>query len=619
MGKASVYFGQMDPEVIALEKAYDIIAEKIGVDPKWFREVVRPQEALYVLADHSRTVSWMIADGVIPSNSGAGYLARLLIRRILRNMAIAGVDVTLVELFDMHLKELKTDYPEVWEARSLILELVDLEEKKYREVLKSAPSVVKKVAEEARRRGRPGLEPDDLVALYDSFGLPPEIVADTAKSLGVEVKTPDDFYSRLAARHTRREKQPEKTLVEMAKVVDLPRTRELFYEDPYMRSFKAKVLRVVDGRYVVLDQTAFYAEGGGQPADIGVLKYAGGEAKVVDVQRVGHVIVHVVEGQPPPEGAEVAGEIDWARRYALMKMHTGTHVLIQSIRRVLGPHIWQAGAQKDIPSSRIDVTHYKLPTPEEIAQIEKLANSVVQANLPVLVRIMPRNEAEAKYGFILYQGGVVPAREIRVVQVGPDDAPFDVQACGGTHLRQTGEIGLIKIQKVERIADGVVRFIFTTGMHAVSYLQDLERQAAEAASVAGGSRENLVDAVRRLAQRAEDAERKARRYMELYASILTETLRGEPAGRYKLAVVELDDEELAKRLAQGATSRDKDLVLIVAGGERVSIYTGGVDVAPIVKALREIGFRGGGSKTFAQGQYKGDLQTLKEAVKKALS
>ena len=619
MGKASVYFGQMDPEVIALEKAYDIIAEKIGVDPKWFREVVRPQEALYVLADHSRTVSWMIADGVIPSNSGAGYLARLLIRRILRNMAIVGMDVPLVELFDMHLKELKADYPEVWEARSLILELIDLEEKKYRDVLKSAPSVVRRVAEEARRRGRSGLEPDDLVALYDSFGLPPEIVAETAKSLGIEVKVPDDFYSRLAARHTRREKQPEKTLVEMAKVVDLPRTRELFYEDPYMRSFNARVLKVIDGRYVVLDQTAFYAEGGGQPADTGVLRYAGGEVKVVDVQRVGHVIVHVVEGQPPPEGAEVAGEIDWERRYALMKMHTGTHVLIQSIRRVLGPHIWQAGAQKDVPSSRIDVTHYKLPTPEEISQIEKLANSVVQANLPVYVRIMPRNEAEAKYGFILYQGGVVPAREIRVVQVGPDDAPFDVQACGGTHLRQTGEIGLIKIQKVERIADGVVRFIFTTGMHAISYLQELERQAVEAASVAGGSKENLVEAVKRLAQRAEEAERKARRYMELYASILAETLEGEPVGRYKVAVVELDDEELAKRLAQTATSRDRDLILIVAGGGRVSIYTGGVDVAPIVKALKEIGFRGGGSKTFAQGQYKGDIQTLKEVVKKALA
>jgi alanyl-tRNA synthetase len=232
MGKASVYFGQMDPEVIALEKAYDIIAEKIGVDPKWFREVVRPQEALYVLADHSRTVSWMIADGVIPSNSGAGYLARLLIRRTLRNMALAGIDVPLVELFDMHLKELKADYPEVWDARSLILELVELEEKKYREVLKSAPSVVKKAVEEARRRGKPSLDADDLVALYDSAGLSPEIVADTAKSLGVEVKTPDDFYSRLAARHTRREKQPEKTLVEMAKVMDLPGPGSCFTRTP---------------------------------------------------------------------------------------------------------------------------------------------------------------------------------------------------------------------------------------------------------------------------------------------------------------------------------------------------------------------------------------------------
>jgi alanyl-tRNA synthetase len=107
--------------------------------------------------------------------------------------------------------------------------------------------------------------------------------------------------------------------------------------------------------------------------------------------------------------------------------------------------------------------------------------------------------------------------------------------------------------------------------------------------------------------------------MELYASILTETLRGEPAGRHKLAVVELDDEELAKRLAQEATSRDRDLILVVVGGGRVSIYTGGADVAPIVDALRAVGFRGGGSKTFAQGQYKGDLQTLKEAVKKALT
>ncbi|ABO09408.1 alanyl-tRNA synthetase [Pyrobaculum calidifontis JCM 11548] len=618
MAKASIYFGQMDPEVISLDKAYDIIAEKIGVDGKWLREVVKPQEALYVLADHSRTVAWMIADGVIPSNSGAGYLARLLIRRALRGLMLAGVDAPLVELFDLHLKELRYDYPEVWEARSLILELVDMEEKKYREVLKSAPAVVKRALEENRRRGKAGLDKEDLVTLYDSYGLPPEVVAEAAKSMGIEVKVPDDFYSLLASRHVRREKGREATLVEMAKVADLPRTRELFYEDAYMRTFKAKVLRVIDGKYVVLDQTAFYAEGGGQPADTGVLRHSGGVAKVVDVQRVGHVIVHVVEGDVPQEGSEVVGEVDWERRYALMKMHTGTHVLIQSIRRVLGPHIWQAGAQKDIPFSRIDVTHYKLPTPEEVAKIERLANDVVQRDLPVYVKVMPRNEAEAKYGFILYQGGVVPAREIRVVQIGPDDEPYDVQACGGTHLRRTGEIGLIKVHKVERIADGVVRFIFTTGPHAVAYVQELERQAAEAAALGGGSKEELVEVVKRLLKRAEEAEKKARHYAELYAAALAENLKAEAVGQRRLAVVELDDEELAKRVALLATKRDPDLVLVVKAGERVTIYTGGVDVGPIVKALREIGFRGGGSKTFAQGVYAGDVEKLKEAIRRAL-
>lgn len=619
MTKASIYFGQMDPEVIGLDKAYDIIAQKVGVEPRWLKETLRPQEALYVLADHSRTVSWMIADGVIPSNSGAGYLARLLIRRTLKNLTLAGIETPLTELFALHLAQLKTDYPEVWDARDLILELVDLEERKYREVLKSAPTAVRKAVEEARRRGAATLEPQDLVTLYDSYGIPPEVAAETARQIGVEVKIPDDFYSRLAARHARKEQQPETTPVETSKIVNLPRTRELFYEDPYTKTFKARVLRVIDGKYVVLDQTAFYPEGGGQPADTGLLKYDKGAVKVVDVQRVGHVIVHQVEGEPPPEGAEVEGEIDWPRRYSLMKMHTGTHVLIQSIRRVLGSHIWQAGAQKDVPTSRIDVTHYKLPTPEEVAAIERLANEVVQANLPVYVKTLPRNEAEAKYGFVLYQGGVVPAREIRVVQIGPDHSPYDVQACGGTHLKQTGEIGIIKIQKVERIADGVVRFTFTTGLHALSYIQDLEKQAAEAATALGGTKDSLLDAAKKTIEKLEATERKAKQYAELYAALLAETLKPEPLGPHKLAIIQLEDEELAKKLAAVATSRHKDLILVVKAGEKLTIYTGGQDVAPIVKTLREIGFRGGGSKTYAQGIYRGDIETLKEAIRKALA
>lgn len=614
LGRASVFFGQMDPEVLGLERAYNEVAKKIGVSPQEFREIMKPQEALYVLADHSRTVSWMIADGVIPSNSGAGYLARLLIRRALRGLWLAGIEASLVDLFDLHLKYLRDDYPEVWESRDVILELIDLEEKKYKEVLKSAPSLVKKALE---RAGDKTLKAEDLVELYDSFGVPPEVAREAAKKLGAEAEVPDDFYSRLAARHQARKSGEEaaKLPVALAKVADLPKTRELFYEDPYRRSAKSKALRVIDGKYVVLDATVFYPEGGGQPADKGVLKHSGGEAKVVDVQRLGGVIVHVIEGPPPKEGEEVYGEIDWNRRLSLMRMHTGTHVLIQSIRRVLGKHIWQAGAQKDIPFSRLDVTHYKMPTEKEIAEIEKLANKIVMSNLPVRALIMPRNEAEAKFGFIIYQGGVVPAKDIRILRIGPEDDPFDVQACGGTHLHNTGEIGLIKIVRVERIADGVVRFVFTTGEHAVDYVQKMEADLSAVAKALGAGKEDAPAQLAKYMEKFDDLERRYKKLASSYAELLAGALRVEPLPKADLAYLELDDEELAKAVATAATGKNPRLLLVVRSGKRLELYSGRqIDVGPIATELRKRGFKGGGSKTYAGGFYEGDVEEILKTI-----
>ena len=618
LGKASVFFGQMDPEVLGLERAYDEVAKKIGISPQEFREIMRPQEALYVLADHSRTVSWMIADGVIPSNTGAGYLARLLIRRALRGLWLAGIEASLVELFDLHLKYLRDDYPEVWESRDVILELIDLEERKYKDVLKSAPSLVKKALEKA---GGKALKAEDLVELYDSFGVPPEVARDVARRLGADAEVPDDFYSRLAARHQARKPGEETTKlpIELAKIVDLPKTRELFYEDPYRRSARSKVLRVIDGKYVILDATVFYPEGGGQPADRGVLRHGGGEAKVVDVQRIGGVIVHVIEGPAPREGEEVYGEIDWDRRISLMRMHTGTHVLIQSIRRVLGKHIWQAGAQKDIPFSRLDVTHYKMPTEKEISEIERLANKVVMSNLPVKALMMPRNEAEAKFGFIIYQGGVVPAREIRILRIGPEDDPYDVQACGGTHLSSTGEIGPIKIVRVERIADGVIRFIFTTGEHAVNYMQKVEADLSAVAKALGAGREDVASQLAKHLEKIAELEKRYKKLASSYAELLAERLRVENLPKADLAYLELDDGDIAKAVAAVATGKNPRLLLVIKLGNKLELYSGRqIDVGPIAAELRKHGFRGGGSKTYAGGVYEGDVGEILKAIRDLL-
>ena len=497
----ATYFGQLDPEVTSIEKAYEYIAGKVGMDVNEVRNILKAQETLYILSDHGRTLSWMMADGVIPSNSGVGYLGRLLLRRMLRSMYVAGIEMPLTEIMDMELEFLKDDYPEVYEERQTILELVDLEEKKFRELLRQAPGIIDRVVRDRERRtGRRELTVDDLVTLYDSQGLPPEVVREVASSrLGINVTVPDDFYSRLAAKYQRQvgEEKP-KVDVNPVEVQDLQQTRELFYENMRLFQFNAKVLRVIRNKYVVLDQTAFYPEGGGQVADHGVIKHSRGEARVVDVQRVGPVIVHVIEGEPPMEGETVEGIVDATRRLDLMRMHTATHILLQSIRRVLGRHVWQAGAEKNVPFSRLDVTHYKLPSRDEIKKIEELANQMVLANYPVIIRWLGRTEAESKFGVYIYQGGAVPGAKLRIVQVGPDDNPYDVEACGGMHVSSTGEIGMIKIVKVEKIQEGVVRFIFTTGRHALNYAESLEDSIGEVSELIGKGREDVVKGIKEL-------------------------------------------------------------------------------------------------------------------------
>jgi alanyl-tRNA synthetase len=278
------------------------------------------------------------------------------------------------------------------------------------------------------------------------------------------------------------------------------KTRRLFYEDPYLREFDAVVVEVVDGR-LVLDQTAFYAEGGGQISDRGKITSNGKTYDIEDVRSIDGVILHKVKPRGLKSGAKVHGIVDWERRNALMRAHTATHIIIGSARRVLGEHAWQAGASKGVERSRIDVSHYARLTREQVEEIEQLANMVVREGRLVTCRFMQRDQAEARYGFRLYQGGAVPGKEIRVVEIGG----WDVEACGGTHLSNTSEAGLIKIVATERVQDGVERITFAVGPYAIEEVQKRDAILFETAEIVGSPIEkiketviNLIDTIKQL-------------------------------------------------------------------------------------------------------------------------
>jgi alanyl-tRNA synthetase len=357
-----------------------------------------------------------------------------------------------------------------------IIEMLKVEEEKFQDTLIRGEGMVKRIAAELKAKGTAKIPENTLSELYDSHGLPPEIVKQAAEKEGVQVEVPENFYALIANRHMAASKSAEEEEAQAEKMLQkavekLPATETLYYTDTYLREFDAKVLKIINGIYVVLDQSCFYPEGGGQLADQGWITAGNAKYNVIDVQKIGKVIVHKL-GEAPTfkEGSVVHGVLDWDRRHSLMKAHTVTHLINGAARRVLGEHVWQSGTQKGLETSRLDITHYRRLTQEEIHKIEQLANQAIAADMKVTIKWYPRNEAESLYGFRLYQGGAVPGKDIRVVKTGD----WDVEACAGTHLRSTLEVGYVKIVYTERVQDGVERLGYAVGLEAVKAVQKQE-------------------------------------------------------------------------------------------------------------------------------------------------
>jgi len=413
---------------------------------------------IYSIADHTKCLAFMLGDGIVPSNVKAGYLVRLIIRRSLRFLDKLKLENSLKDLVWMQLDILKKEFPSLNERRKQIGEILDIETKKYEDTLSKGETLVKRILKE-----KGSIDDTELIKLYDTHGMPPGIVKNIAKKEGVKIVIPERFESMVAELHTH---EIEKT-VEKIVTTDLPETERLYYKDHYTKEFKAKVIwrrKTKKDFEIILDRTAFYPEGGGQPGDIGFLKINNKKINVKHVKKIGDAIIHEIDDELNI-GDQIQGVIDWDHRYTLMKHHTGTHVVNGALRHRLGEHIWQAGSQLGINEARFDFAHYKPVDEKEQKEIEKLANQFIKKGIPVEKKLMDRNSAEKIYGFRLYQGGVPPGNSIRVLNI-PD---IDVEACGGTHLNNIGEIEKIRIIKFERIQDGVNRVFFAAGKMADAY------------------------------------------------------------------------------------------------------------------------------------------------------
>ena len=458
-------------EVYNLMKAKEEIAKKLKLSLKDLERKLEPIQAIYAIADHVKTLVFAISDGALPSNVAGGYNLRVILRRALSFIDKFKWDLKLMEVANWHIDYLKKMFPELKEHREEIEKILEVEEKRYK---KTKLRVSKIVSDLAGRK----ISEDDLVKLYESEGITPE-------QLGIEV-TPE-FYKRITEKHMKAKPVKKEILVD---VTGLPETQSLFYRRIY--NFKAKVLKI-SGNYVILDQTAFYPKSGGQDCDLGEIE----GFPVVSVNKVGSVIVHEVPGHQLKEGRLVSCRVDKERREILTKHHDAIHIINGAARKILGNHIHQYGSEKTVDKARIDITHYEALSEKEIEAIENLANEIVEKDLPIKKFFMDRSKAEKKYGFGIYQGGYVPSREIRIVEI----PGVDVEACGGTHGNSTGEVGFITIVKSKRIADGLVRIEIKAGDVALRYLEEKEKILRKVARKLKVKEEEVPDAIKALFER----------------------------------------------------------------------------------------------------------------------
>lgn len=469
----------------------------LGVD------AMGPRKASHrVIADHLRSTSFLIADGVLPSNEGRGYVLRRIMRRAMRHAELLGATEPLMhQLVPALIREMGQAYPDLVRGESLISETLRLEETRFRKTLDRGL----KLLDEESSDLKDGDVLDGHVAfkLYDTYGFPLDLTEDALKARGITVNTDGfDDAMKLQREEARRnwkgsgDTADDSIWFGLADKIGasefLGYNREIG-EGEISALLKDGVevnsLSAGESGMIILNQTPFYAESGGQVGDTGVIKWDDGSFSVSDtLKKLGSIFVHLgeVKSGSLTVGDTVSLEVDHQRRSAIRSNHSATHLLHEALRVTLGDHVAQKGSLVDDGRLRFDFSHNKPMGDEEIAQVEQMANEIILQNAPVETRLMAVDDAIEAGAMALF--GEKYGDEVRVVSMGTNlhgdtaGRTYSMELCGGTHVSNTGEIGLVHIVNEGAVASGVRRLEALTGTEARRYLKDQERLLQEAAA-----------------------------------------------------------------------------------------------------------------------------------------
>ena len=579
-------------------------------------------KSLRVIADHIRACSFLIVDGVLPSNEGRGYVLRRIIRRALRHGWMLGVRQPFFHKMVGTLSELMGDaYPELPAARELVEKALKAEEERFAETLDSGMRIFDDVASRVVDGVIPGA---DAFRLYDTYGFPVDLTADIARERGLSV----DMAGFEAAMEQQREtaraagKFTSTTGLPADLVAQLSPTVFLGYD-----KLDAGGLQVVallkDGRpvsavqagddaVVILDSTPFYAESGGQVGDTGVLAEQGVEFDVADTLKFagqfhGHV-GRVAKGSLKV-GDHVVASVDAARRASTILNHSATHLLHAALREVLGTHVQQKGSLVAPDRLRFDFSHFQPMTQAELAEVERRVNAQIRANSAAEVHHMGMQEALDFGAMALF--GEKYGEQVRVLKMGD----YSTELCGGTHVGRTGDIGLFKLVGESGVSAGVRRIEAVTGQGALDYVADEERRLAEAADLLGGNAGEVVDKIRALTDRQKKLERELESLKARAASSATSDLGGAAIDVGGIRVLASRLEGFDAKALRDAMDRLKqqlgDAVIVLAGtadGKAALVAgvngaaTGRVKAGELLSHVAgQIGGKGGGRPDLAQG------------------